>query len=65
MFPVLLSKIMRIFEVLAAVGMSMLVFLVVSPCGLVGRHQLLKYILPLSSGMNEAGGSIFFRNVST
>jgi hypothetical protein len=42
------------------VGMSMLVFLVVSPCGLVGRHQLLKNIQPLYSGMNEAGGSIFF-----
>jgi hypothetical protein len=32
-------KMMR-FEVLAAVKVSMLVFWLVAPCGLVGRYQL-------------------------
>jgi hypothetical protein len=47
------------FEVLTAVKMSMLVFWVVMPCGLVGKYQRFggTYCLHLFSP--EDGGTIF------
>jgi hypothetical protein len=40
------------FEVLTALKMSMLVFLVATPCGLVGGYQRTGNLLPPSSGLN-------------
>jgi hypothetical protein len=52
------------FDVLTAVKMSMLVFWVVTPCGLVGRYQRFggTYCLYLQD-WSEDGGRTFLRNV--
>jgi hypothetical protein len=60
---VLENKFTATFEILTAVKMSMPVFWVVTPCGLVGRYQLLRgtYCVHIHFSP-EYGGSMFLRN---
>jgi hypothetical protein len=46
--PLLLCSNSKRFDVFTVVKMSMLVFWVITPCGLVGSYQIWKNILPRS-----------------